>query len=237
MDLNPQDYISIQEILADVLVALNDEDQHLLTPGFYNATVKLGLDSMGYDIPFLEVPPFDVEMPDDLMIPMPKGCYNLRSITIYTGTPDDVGYVENVYWRKNARNRGKGTGFTARVNAYNISDPFIRVYVNEYSLYYFTVQNGVIHLSDACQYYDYVRLVYNGIPSKNLDSVKMIPPQLQEALVLYTVERCAGFLKLKDNKNLSHLKNWIPMNLHSKLSFIKIVFIRFKERISGILIN
>ena len=28
----------------------------------------------------------------------------------------------------------------------------------------------------------------------------MIPPQLQEALVLYAVERCAGFLKLKDNK-------------------------------------
>jgi len=197
MDINPANFGNINEVLADVLVVLNDEDQSLLTPGFYRAQVKNGLDELGFDISFLEVPN-DYELPDDLILPMPKGCFNLKQIQVYTGTPDAVEYVEQVYWKKGVQTRGKGKGYTSNVHHWNVTDPFIQVRVDEYSMYYFSVQNGNIYLSDACANYDYVKLVFDGIPSMNLDEVKMVPPEVRKALVLWVTDKCAGALKMRD---------------------------------------
>lgn len=199
MDINPQNLLSIKDILADVLVNLDDESQSKLTPGFYNASVKNCLDDLGFESPFYEVVT-DTEMPDDLILDMPVGCYNLKQINIFTGTPDDIKYVENVYWKKRAKTQGKETGYTADIHHWNVSDPFFRVAINAWSLYYFSIQNGTIYLSDACQYFDYVRTVYDGMASKNLTSVAMIPPEVRKAVVLWVTEKCAGALKLKDNR-------------------------------------
>ncbi len=199
MDINPANFGSISEVLADVLVTLNDESQSLLTPGFYRAQVKNGLDELGFDISFLPVVN-DYELPDDLIVEMPKGCFNLKQIEIYSGTPDNVGYVEQVYWKRGVQTRGAGTGYTSRVHHWNVTDPFIQVHVDEYSMYYFSVQNGNIRLSDACANYAYVRLTYDGIPSMNLDEVKMVPPEVRKALVLWVTDKCAGALKMRDAK-------------------------------------
>jgi hypothetical protein len=199
MDINPQNLLSIQEVLADVMVIMDDEDNRKLTPGFYNAQVKYALDELGFDISFLPVTN-DYEIPEDLILEMPKGCFNLNSIHIFTGTPDSVGYQENVYWKKGAQTRGKETGMTSNVRGWNITDPFFRVNVSEWSLYYFSVQNGLMRLSDACSAFDYARLNYDGIPSKNLDVVKMIPPECRKAIVLWVTDKCAASLKLRDNK-------------------------------------
>jgi len=199
MEINPVNFLSINEVLSDVLVILNDESQKLLTPGFYRAKVKDGLDELGFDVSFLPVTN-DYEIPDNLMVDVPKGCFNLRQIHIYSGTPDAVGYVENVYWKKGLHTRGAGAGYTADVHHWNVTDPFIRVNINEYSMFYFSVQNGIIHLSEACSNYDFTRLTYDGIPSMNLDEVKMVPPEVKKALIMWTTEKCAGSLKLKDNR-------------------------------------
>jgi hypothetical protein len=197
MNINPANFLSINEVLADVLVILDDQDQSLLTPGFYRAQVRNGLDELGFDISFLPVTN-DYEIPDDLIVEMPKGCFNLRQIHLFTGTPDNVGYVENCYWKKGRHTRGANTGMTADVHHYNVTDPFIRVNVDECSLYYFSVQNGQIYLSDACSNFDYVRLTFDGIPSMNLDDVKMIPPEVRKAIVLWVTDKCAGALKMRD---------------------------------------
>ena len=199
MDINNNNLLSIQEVLADVLVIMQDEDNHLLTPGFYNAQVKYALDELGFDISFLPVTT-DELISTDLIIDMPTGCFNLKNIQIYTGTPDEVGYVETVYWRKGVQTRGYNTGETADINRWNSSDPFFQVDIDSSALYYFSVQNGLIRLSDSCKSFTYIRLTYDGIPSKNLDSVKMIPPECRKAIVLWVTEKCAGALKMKDGK-------------------------------------
>jgi hypothetical protein len=178
---------------------MDDEDNRKLTPGFYNAQVKYALDELGFDISFLPVTN-DYEMPVDLILEMPSGCFNLREIHAYVGTPDAVEYTENIYWHKGMRTRGAETGQTSNVRGWNTSDPFFRVPLTETSLYYFNVQNGLIYLSDACLIFDYVRLTYDGIPSKNLDAVKMIPPECRKAIVLWVTDKCAASLKLRDNK-------------------------------------
>ena len=197
MDQNPNNYYSIKDVLADVQVILADEDNKMLTPGFYNAQVKLSLDEIGFDIDFLPQTS-DVLITSDLMVDMPIGCFNLKDIQIYTGTPDLVRYVETVYWRKGVQTRGKDTGVTANLNQWNTSDPFYRVAVDYGSKYYFSVQNGIIRLSDDCSAYDYVRLTYSGIPSMNLDVVKMIPPECRKAISEWVTVRCAGALMMRD---------------------------------------
>jgi hypothetical protein len=199
MDLNPSDFVSINEILADVLVILDDQDNSKLTPGYYRAAVKNSLDELSFNISFLKVVN-DYAMPVDLMLDIPSGCYNMQSIQIYSGTPDNVQYTENVYWRRGVQTRGKETGLTASVRGWGVTDPFFRVSVDENSLYFFSVQNGIIRLSDSCSAYDYIRLVYCGVPSMNLDDLKMVPREVRSAITLRVVEKCASALKLKDNK-------------------------------------
>jgi hypothetical protein len=199
MEINPSNLLSIQEVLADVLVVMNDEENKMLTPGFYNAQVKYALDELGFDISFLPVTN-DYPMPTDLMLDFPKGCFNLKNIHIFTGTPNNVGYVENVYWKKGAQTRGKETGYTADQHEWNLSDPFCRVASSGNSLYYFSIQNGIIRLSDACSGYDYIRVTFDGIPSQNLDVVKMVPPECRKAIVLWVTDKCAGALKSREAK-------------------------------------
>ena len=199
MEQNPNNYLALNEILADVLVQINDESSNLLTPGYVRAQVKNGLDALGFDVPFLEVTD-DYLIPTDLKLDMPKGVYNLNYIHVYTGTPDNVLYVENAYWRKGAKTRGKDTGVTANMNQFNTSDPFCRASLDYSAKYYFSIQNGIIILSNDCSSFNYARLTFNGIPSGSLDAVKMVPPEAREALVLYAVEKCAASLKLRDNR-------------------------------------
>jgi len=200
MDINIQNFLSLQEVLADVLVAMDDKEQRKLTPGFYRAQVKYGLDDLGFEAKFFEVT-VDELLPDDLIVQMPVGSYNLKNIHIYTGTPDNVGIVENVYWRRNVQTRGKDTGVVANVNLGNISDPFISApFWMRGGAFWFSVQNGLIRLSDSCQYYDYTRMTFNGIPSGHLDEAKMVPPEVRKALVLWVTEKCASSLKLTDNR-------------------------------------
>lgn len=198
MEINPKDLLSIQEVLADVIVNIDDEDNDKLTPGFYRAQVKYGLDELGFDVPFVKVTE-DYPMPVDLILDMPSGCFNLHTIHLFTGTPDNVGYVENVYWKKGGQTRGKETGFTANQTGFNTGDPFCRVEVNPNSLYYFTIQNGIIRLSDSCSTYPFARLTFAGVPSMRMDDVKMVPRMVRKALVLWATEKCAGALKHRDN--------------------------------------
>lgn len=199
MDLNPNDFMTINELLSNVMMILNDEDNSKLSPGYYIAQTHDAIDELGFDVDFIPQTS-DWPIPADLMVDMPKGCFNLKDINIYKGTPDKVEYVETVYWRKGVQTRGASTGVTANVNSFSISDPFFRCNVWENQLYYFSVQNGIIRLSDNCVNYDYVRLTYSGIPSKKLDFMKIIPPEVRKALVDWVVVRCAGSLKYRDNR-------------------------------------
>lgn len=197
MDINYNNLISINEVLSNVMVVLADETNEKLSPGYYIAQVHDAIDELGFEVDFIPQVN-DYKISPDLMIDMPQGCFNLTGIQIYKGTPDNVGYCETVYWRKGVQTRGQGTGVTANVNSFSVTDPFFRCDVWENQLFYFSVQNGIIRLSDNCANYDYVRLAYSGIPSKKLDFMKIIPPEVRKALVDWVVVRCAGSLKMRD---------------------------------------
>lgn len=196
MDVNYNNFLTINEILADVTVGMDDEDTRKLTPGFYKAQVKYALDELGFDTFFLKQTE-DIDIPDNLRIDVPEGCYNLEFIKAFTGTPEDFTSQVNVYWKRNFQQTAGGwTG----VYAYgNHNDPFVRAISQNQARYFFNVQNGVIHLSDLCADFDFIKVTYSGIPSKNIANVKMVPPEVRKAVVLWVTEKCASYLKIKDN--------------------------------------
>jgi hypothetical protein len=200
MTPNYANFYSIGEVLADVLLNVGDADMRLLTPGFYRTQVKYAMDELGFDTLFYDMFE-DIEMPDDLILEMPKGAYNILNLTIFKGTPENMTNAENVYWRRGAVGKGYSTGVTARVNLGSSgNDPFVKIPSIGGGVYYFATQNGVIRLSDSCKGFDFARIHTSGIPSMLMDEVKIVPPEARKAISLWVTEKAAGTLKVNDAK-------------------------------------
>lgn len=197
--VNDNSFISINEVLADVLVALNDEDTRKLTAGFYRAQVRNGIDELGFDTVFSEGST-DVLIPADHIVPMPASAYRIKNLYVYTGEPEDIGYVQNVYWKKNARTAGFEKGYTANNHPASYSDLYYKspMWGSSDIAYFYSYVNGNVYLSDPCTDYDYCRIIYDGIPTGELLDAALVPPEVRAAIVLWVIEKCAGFLKIKD---------------------------------------
>jgi hypothetical protein len=213
MTFSFEDLISIQEVVADASLDLDDKTMHKLTPGWYRKHVKRAMDELSFDAPFIEVVK-DIVMPDDMKVPVPKGFYNIENIHIYVGTPDAIGYQENVYWKRNFQTRGgvikeneyTDSGYTANNHEHNVTDPFFKVSAFRTSpsiAYYFNTRNGIIYLSAGCSIFDYVRIEGKGVASSELaiDDIKLVPPFALKAVTLWVVEKGARALKGTDTGN------------------------------------
>lgn len=196
--VNENNFISINEVLADVTVAMDDVDTRKLSSGFYEAQVRNAIDELGFDTVFAE-DKLDMEIPADNIVPFPAAAYRIKQVFIFTGDPDDIGYVQNVFWKKGARGAGFEKGYTAN-NRPGANDMYFNTptWGDTSIAYFFSFVNGNITLSDACTSYDYVRVVYDGIPSGVLADAALVPPEVRKAVVLWAIEKCASFLKIKD---------------------------------------
>lgn len=196
--VNTNSFISINEVLADALVALDDKEMRKLTPGFYRAQVRNAIDELGFDTVFDEQK-LDLAIPSDHIVPFPAGAYRIKNVHIFTGDPDDIQYVQNVYWKKNARTAGFEKGYTANNHPGNYSDIYFSspMWASTDIAYFFSFVNGNLYLSDPCASYDYVRVIYDGIPTGSLDDASLVPPEVRGAVVLWVIEKCASFLKIR----------------------------------------
>jgi hypothetical protein len=201
MKFSSENLLSINEVIADVLLEVDDEAQNKLTSGYYRAQVKYALDELAFDTFFVEITK-DFEMPDDLLIEFPKGCFNLINIWAYTGAPDNVQYLQSIYWKRNFDTRGKEMGYGASVHEGNVTDPFIVAPSSYVSALFFNVRNGIIYLSDTCAAYDYIRIQFSGLASSELDidKIKIVPPMVRKAVELWVTEKAAKALKSRDPK-------------------------------------
>lgn len=196
---NEHSYLSINEVLADALVQLNDSATRKLSMGFYRAQVRNAMDELGFGTVFQELHK-DWPIPANNIIVFPANAYRIKQVQIYTGSPDDVGYVQPVYWKKGGKSEGYGKGYTADNHPSNYSDIYFDTpaWGDTDINYFFTFTRGNLVLSDPCSAYDYVHIAFDGIPSGVLDDVKMVPPEVRAAVVLWVVEKCAAALKMRE---------------------------------------
>lgn len=210
MTFSYADLLSLENILADAIMYVGDPGMKILNKGYYLRQAKAGLDEMGFET-FFDLRYQDIEITENLQIPMPSGAWNIRDLFVfntYVSVTDNVtsdttissccqiAESRRLVHKQNFLTRGYESGYTAR-NKSNQWDYFVIPFSQDNVLYFYNVQNGMIMLSDYCKPWKYLRIVYNGTPS-DIDKTKMIPPFIRNAIVGYVTERCLFAIKSRD---------------------------------------
>jgi len=197
MHFSPDDLLTPDQIKADVLLLVDDEEERELNPGFYTSQIQQAMDELGYDTFFHEIYK-DFAVPDNLNIKIPSGCFNIRNIYLYNGDCCKIEDMVNVYWKKNYKSSGTGKSYTS-MNKPGVYDNFIDPISDETNLYYFNVNNGYINLSSSCTTYDNIRIQFNGL-NTSIGDTPLVPREFRQAVISWAAEKAFAVLKGRDSK-------------------------------------
>lgn len=188
MDLSPHSFVSVNTILADVLKTVKDSSFKLNTRGWYTSQIQQSLEELSFDTFFNEQNQ-SFDMPDNLRLDMPKGAFNLKNIYLFNGDKCDIGTSANVNWKRNFINGGSGSGYVANDKWENPNDRFHkkRGFTGDDrqnapdKVNFYSIQNGMIMLSESCRGYEKVMLVYNGVMT-DIGEVPVVPQFFRQAV-------------------------------------------------------
>ena len=208
MNFSPQSAITIENILSDILLEVEDEDHKLFTPGYYVHLVQSALEELSIDS-FLLTYWQDFDFPSEtLSLEMPKGAFNIKQVYVFNGDDCVVSDMREVHYKRLYNTKGNGYGYTTK-NKTNIDDYFMAGYSSSESILFFNLQNGNISFSSSCSEYDNVRLVYNGVQT-NIGDVPIIPLPFRQVVIDWVVEKIFRRLKAKDPRKYRPL--WSDIN-------------------------
>ena len=201
MNLSPENFVTVDIILSDVLSIVDDSAMKMRSKGWYTSQIQQALEELSFDTLLSEQnESFDV--PQNLRLPMPKGAFNLRGIYLFNGTNCDIKNAVNVYLKRNFINSQGGKGYVAEDMWNNEGDAFHtprggrdvndrRLSTGPNDLFYYGMQNGLIMLSESCIQYQKVMLVYNGILA-DIGEVPLVPQFFRQAVVDWVSLRALG---------------------------------------------
>jgi len=218
MDISPHSFVSANEILADVLKTVDDASFKVSSPGWYKSQIQQALEELSFDT-FLDERNESFDVPSDLRLDMPKGAFNLRGIYLFSGDNCDIGKSVNVYWKKNFINSSSGNGYVAKDKFENGKDPFYgnrgpetsgtRAH-NPSNLFFYSIQNGTIMMSESCRKFPKVMLVFNGI-STDIGDAPIVPQLYRQAVKDY-VSVPALEAKMLDKIGTNQYNHWAMMH-------------------------
>lgn len=201
MTFSYQDCLSIEEILADVLVRVDDEKLKQFTLGWYKRQIKSGMEKLNFSAPFIKTYK-DVSITPNLRVPIPKGVWDLIDLFIWNpkGECDQacvMGETIRLFHKRNYMTDGYGKGYTARhmshTTDYQLGVPFTQ----DNALYFYNTHMGDVLLSDSCYGFEKLRLYYHGVAT-DIDSVRFIPPFLRDVLIAWGALEAFTALKARD---------------------------------------
>lgn len=200
MDSN--DFITVDEILADVLGTTNDENMRKKNKGWYVSQIQQALEDLAFDT-FFDERVWDVRYPSNNVLPLDKGMFNVRHIYLYNGQCGSMNAKANVHWKKNLSLARDGESFAAHQMTSGESDiDFIypRTASIPGKLYMAEIQNGNIMFSPNCSAKEWVRIIANGMGC-DIGDVPFIPRILRQATKDYAVYRFFRDMKNKDRRD------------------------------------
>jgi hypothetical protein len=208
--MNSSDFTKIDHILSDVVTFVGDENLMLgYSIGFYRARIHDAIRELALDTyyPKFTKDTLDWNKDNNCRFTIPINCFNVREIYLYNKTCSDSKCSSSCNCSKNTavevhlKRRFNNTNKvnSSKINSSSQSDPVNRRgFSGGYSsLYYCSIQNGVIMLSDNCENYNTIRLVYNGTSFSGNDDGS-IPSMFQQAVTDYAVENSLRAIKNKD---------------------------------------
>jgi hypothetical protein len=207
MQFSPSDFVTVNDILADVLKVVKDSDFRINTKGWYTSQIQQALEELAYDTFFLTINQ-SFDMPCDLRLDMPKGSFNLRQIYAYNGDNCDISNAQVVYHKNNFINSASGDSYVARDRYGNYGDRFHK----QRSMYktvpdnllFYSVQQGVIMLSPSCKPFQKIMIVYNGVHT-DIGEAPVIPNYLRQAVKDYVTVKG---LEIRIAEEVQNLQRW-----------------------------
>lgn len=232
MDFSPQNFVSVNEILADVLKLVKDSSFRTNTKGWYTSQIQQALSELAYDTFFqkrVELLP----IPSNLRIEMPKGAFNLKEIFLTNGTKCDLGPSTPQVWHKTNFWTG-GAGYAAKDKWNNGKDPF---YTNRSGnpgphgsilssdrqisdqLYFYGLQNGLIMLSPSCRAFKNIFIYFNGTGC-DIGDAPVIPEHLRQAVKDWVLVKALPN-KMSDSIGTNAYNHWAFMFNSTKADLMK----------------
>lgn len=221
MNFSSADFVTVNEILSDVLKLVKDEDYRLNSKGWYTSQVQQALEELSFDTFFSKGPPIIIPISDGLKIPIPKGTFNIRQLYITNGNACNVGHSQVVWYKRNFI-AGTESGYIAR-DKYNNRDPFYKNrrsgnsrfavgddFRNEpTNLYYYGVHDGEINLSANCRQFKNLFIVANRI-STEVGDVPLVPVYLRQAVKSFVLIE-AMEVKMADEIGTAAFNQWATL--------------------------
>lgn len=249
MEYSRKDFVTHNEILADVLKSVRDERYLFETPGWYVSQMQQCLEELSFDTLFDErTEAFD--MPADLNLSVPEGGFNIIEIFLFSG--GDLCSIEasqNVWHKRNFFK--KGTGYLAR-NKPGSRDPFYGSFTNintrnesfgnktfafrrvgNENNYYYNIQGGKIMFSELCKGFPKIAIKYNGTGCK-IGDAPIIPLFFRQAVKDWV---CESALRNRVVDNPQIKASWQMydrnLNVHETYGMYKGSYYKAKRRIAN----
>lgn len=216
MNSAPLNFVTVNEILADVLSVVDDENFNLRSRGYYTSQIQQALEELAIES-FFDHRTVTVKIPEDLRIEIPKGTFNLKNMYLFNGDECNIETSTPVYLKKNFINAPSGNGYVANNKGRNDRDRFHKDSFREENpsnLFFYGIQNGMIMLSSSCKSYENLFIELNGL-GQELDDLPIIPIFLRQAVKDYVAIKV---LQVKIAKvPMAEYNRWLSiLNVHKE---------------------
>lgn len=212
MNFSAANFITPEQILADVLKFVDDEGFRLNSRGFYVSQMQQALQELSYDT-FFDVQREAFDVPADLKLELPEGAFNIKQMYLFNGTVCNISTAQNVYHSRNYITDGNGFVKRDRGNL-NRNDPFYtprsrtrdkhlddalngapfnsRQIISTggssiSELFFYGIQSGLIMFSQSATKFEKVLIVFNGTGGK-IGDTPCIPQYLREAVKHFVID-------------------------------------------------
>lgn len=186
MNSSKFNYVTVNEILADVLKVVKDSDFRLNSPGWYTSQIQQALEELAFETYFDERT-IAVDIPANKRVEMPQGAFNIKDLYLFNGDECVIGRSQPVHYKKNFISSKSGQGYVANQKGDNGTDRIMKkTFDQQYprNLYFYAVQNGEIMLSSNAGNFEKLFIVYNGTGG-NVGDAPFIPLFLRQAVKDY----------------------------------------------------
>lgn len=207
---SPFNLVSMDEILADVLVNVDDSATKMMSKGWYISQMQQALEELSFDTFFNKLDSFE-DLPKNLKLIPPKGMFNLIEVYGIMGDCDNIQSSTLIYYKKGLLVGKDGIGITSRDNYRNENDPFHlrRGSFATTNIHTVSMQNGILHFSSNCLAFDKIRLEYNGVLC-NIGEVPTVPSFFRQAVKDWISVK-ALVVKCKDTAGTAEYNHWYRM--------------------------
>lgn len=186
MNESKHNYVSVNEILADVLKVVGDEDFKVNSPGYYKSQIQQALEELAFES-FFDQQSRAFDVPKDFRLEMPRGAFNIKNIYLFNGDECVINNSTPVYNKRNFINSKSGQGYVANNKGNNGNDRFHKQTFGTTmpsNLYFYAIQNGDIMLSSNCGAFEKVFIEYSGTGG-DIGDDPIVPLFLRQAVKDY----------------------------------------------------